>query len=257
MKFEEYLLNELYDIATELGIENKINVAEYRSFKMPDNKEDLLFVIRYITGNYVGNVKTQPMQIFCYSQLNDMQSAYLILDTFSKKHNNYQTTIDGNFIKMNFETPVSMRNFVQSETGYRASVYCFGTYIECEGAFDFAKITIGTGNSETAIPYLSASLGYVAVLNTTKVSGQQLNKSIKQEAGLTLSLSLMNTGSDFCKDIRDIMFGTKAGNTAFVFNFYTDDDSLTADYSVTMKLESSTLPSDKQSASVLTLTFRN
>lgn len=33
MNFKEYLLSELYSIAKELGINNKINVAEYRSFK--------------------------------------------------------------------------------------------------------------------------------------------------------------------------------------------------------------------------------
>lgn len=254
MDFKQYLLDELYAIAKELGLDNKIEVAEWRSFKMPEDKTDLLFVIRYITGNYVGDIKSQPVQVFCYSELNDMQSAYMILDSFSKKHNNYQTSYNNNFIKLNFETPVSMRNFIQSEEGYRASVYVFGTYIECEGSSDYKSIELLRENKDPEnIPYLGATLSYTAVLNTTKMSGQQLSKSLKQEAGLTLAMNLMNTNSDFCKDLRDIMRGIKAGNTDFNFKFTTNDDEV---YTINFKLESVTLPSDKTSAPMLQLSFR-
>ena len=254
MDFENYLLNELYTIANNNGITSKIHVAEYRSFKMPDNPEDLLFVIRYITGNYVGDVKTQPLQIFCYCELNDMASAYLILDEFSKSHNNLQFKDGNNFIKMNFETPVSMRNFIQSETGYRASVYAFGTYIECAGSYDFENISVELNDEEVFnIPYLTATLGYAAVLNTTKMSGQQLNVSIKQEAGITLSMTLMNTNNDFCNKIRSIVKGVESGNYLFKFTFKEDEDN---DFELDMRLESVTWPSDKTSASALTLTFR-
>ena len=257
MDFKEYLLDELYAISVELGLDKKIHVAEWRSFKMPDDKNDLLFVIRYITGSYVGNIKTQPLQVFCYSELDDMTSAYMILDAFSKKHNNYQTTINGNFIKMNFETPVSMRNFIQSETGYRASVYAFGTYVECEGVDDYKKIEINLGEDDEDdlfdIPYLSASLGYGAVLNTTKLSGQALNSSIKQEAGLTLVITLMNTKNDFCDLIHDIMFGEESGNYTFRFILTKNDDTTDE---INMKLESVIFPTDKTSAPTLTLNFR-
>lgn len=253
MNFEEYLINELYKIANDNGIENKIHVAEYRSFKMPDNKEDLLFVIRYITGNYIGDIKTQPVQIFCYCELNNIETAYLILDEFSKTHNNYQFKENDDFIKMNFETPVSMRNFIQSETGYRASVYCFGTYIECSGSYDFESIEIIINEENFKIPYLTATLGYTAVLNTTKLTGQQLNKSIKQEAGITLSMSLMNTNNAFCQLIRNIVKGTGNGNYDFAFKFKEDNNS---NFTINMKLESATWPSDKTAASALTLTFR-
>ena len=417
MDFKEYLLNELYRITDELGLDKKLHVAEWRSFKMPDDKNDLLFVIRYITGSYVGNIKTQPLQVFCYSELDDMTSAYMILDAFSKKHNNYQVTIDGSFIKMNFETPVSMRNFIQSETGYRASVYAFGTYVECEGIDDIKSIywknndfnpteflsnfstftydatvpstptsyhnmpnhrmyklaerilhhdydspfcdenqdpqefrlTIFDNNNnviwwrkkviicyitylddpehnaeeeliwedgsdsgrlylgldttvnsftficeppdgndyliygdaeitaeelsdnafysiyngsiyelpdellEEDIPYLSGSFGYAAVLNTTKVSGEQISKSIKQEAGLTFTMILMKTTSEFCKYIERIMLGNQGGNSDFYFTFTKTDNSR---FTLNLKLEQITLPTDKTSAPNLTLVFR-
>lgn len=250
MDFKNYLLNEMYRIAGGLGLENKIEVAEFRSFKMPDDKTTLLFVIRYITGNYVGDIKTQPIQVFCYSELNDMQTAYMLLDEFSKTHNNYQTEIDGNFIKMNFETPVSMRNFLQSETGYRASVYAFGNYIECEGVSDITSITYDSGKE---VNFLSASLGYAAVLNTSKVSGDELNKSIKQEAGLTMTINLMHTNSDFCQDIDDIMYGDSDGNQSFDFVLTKTDGTTKA---ISMKLDSATFPISKTAAPTLTLIFR-
>ena len=254
MDFENYLVNELYTIAKELGFDNKINVAEWRSFKMPENKEDLLFVVRYITGSYIGSIKTQPVQIFAYSELNDIQSVYMILDGFAKKHNNYQTIIDNNFIKMNFETPVSMRNFIQSETGYRASVYVYGNYVECENIIDYKALKLKISDSNIIdIPYLSLSIGYVGVLNTTKITGEQLSYSMKQEAGLTISINLMNTDDDFCNLIHDIMFGNKDGNYEFNFILVKQDDS---EDNVVLKLETVTLPTNKTSAPTLQLNFR-
>ena len=249
MNFETYLLNELYAIANELGFNNKIRVAEYRSFQMPEDKTDILFVIRYITGNYVGDIKTQPVQLFAYSELDDIDSVYMILDSFSKKHNNYQTTVDGTFAKFNFETPVSMRNFIQSETGYRASVYVYGSYISCDNVSDIKALLW----DDQDIKYLSATLGYTAVLNTTKISGKELSESVKQEAGLTLSLSLMSTTSDFCKKVEDIMYGTEKGNYAFNFTLINNDDT---QRELTMRLETSMKPSSKTEAPTLQLTFR-
>lgn len=267
MEFKEYLLNELYSIAQENGIENEINVAEYRSFKMPDNKEDLLFVIKPITGGYVGGVKTQPLQIFCYSQLNNMQSAYLLLDTFAKKHSQFQMVenyIDdeqnqhSDFIKMNFDTPVSMRNFIQSEEGYRASVYCFGTIIICPDIRDISKIeyyvrTEGSTDIYENIEFLDATLSYGAVLNTTKYAGQELSVSIKQEAGLTLSMTLVNKYNLFCGAVNNVAYGIVAGNTNFRFKITQTSGSIRY---VDMKLENAICPSSKTAAPTLTLTFR-
>ena len=262
MDFETYLKQELYTIAVqELGLDNKIEVVNFRSFKMPEDKSTFLFVIKYLTGNYIGGIKTQPVQIFVYSELNEISNAYLILDYFSKKYNNYQDIINSEFIKINFDTPVSMRNFIQSEEGYRASVYVFGTIITCENVLDIKSISLNnedlTVNDETLkfgeIEYLSASFGYTAVLNTTKIKGVQLSTSIKQEAGLTLNLTMMNKENDFCKLINYIMFGDVTGNYEFNFMF-TKNNGTTQ--SVSMKLESISLPTNKTAAPSLTLNFR-
>lgn len=251
MDFENYLKQELYNIAVqELELDNKIEVVDYRSFKMPEDKTTFLFVIRYLTGGYVGSVKTQPVQIFVYSELNDIENAFLILDIFSKTHNNMQFILDDEFIKMNFDSPVSMRNFIQSENGYRASVYAFGTYIINENVSDIKNIEI----DGLDINYINASLAYAAVLNTTKLSGVQLSTSMKQEAGLTLTITLMKENNAFCNNIENIMYGAYSGNRTFSVKLIKNDDtSKTLDF----KIDSITYPTSKLAAPVITVVMRH
>ena len=145
-----------------------------------------------------------------------------------------------------------MRNFIQSEIGYRASVYSFGSYIECEDAIIINKIEYEYAtNKFFEIPFISASLNYTAVLNTVKFSNQQLSQSMKKEAGLSLVINLVDSDNGFCTMVRAILYGNNPGNTDFKFRI-TDNDT----HSITMKLETAILPTDKQSAQLLQLTFR-
>ena len=82
---------------------------------------------------------------------------------------------------------------------------------------------------------------------------EQLSKSLKQEAGITLSINLMNTDSEFCQIIRNIMRGQEQGNHTFRFEFTENNDDK---FELEMKLDTVTLPSDKTSAPMLQLNFR-
>lgn len=251
MDYKNYLLNELYNTGVLDGY--KLIITDERSFEMPTESKTLLVVIKRITGSYVGNIKTQPIQLFVYSELNDIQIAFDMLDIYAKTHNNLQQTIKTDLIKENYDTPVALRNFVNSAEGFRASVYMSGVYILCEDISDITDFTWfnESENKYEEIPYLSASINYAAVLHTTKQSGDELSTSMKQEAGLTLVINLMHTNSDFCKLIDDIMFGDVSGNTSFKFQFNLNEKQR----NIEMKLNTSPFETSKTSAPGITLTF--
>lgn len=216
--YEDYLLNELNIAKASLGFDDfNIKISSERSFRMPSQTDGkiLLFIIKRLTGPYVFNVKTQPIQIICYSEINSMSTGMQILDLFTKTHNNLSQIIDNELVKQNYDTVVTLRPLLPSESGFKASVYCYGNYVVCS---DLADITNFNWNSKT-VNYLTLGIGYSAVLNTTKKSGEEISTSLKQEAGLILSMSLMNDNSDFCKMVNKVMLGTESGNTEFLFNF--------------------------------------
>jgi len=259
MKYEDYLLEKLYECRDALGFEDyQINIAIERSFRMPKNPTGLLFVIKNLPGNYIYNIKTQPIQIIVYSELNDMTVAMQILDLFTKRYNNSSfTDDDNNLIKQTYDTVVTLRPMIQSEIGYRASLYCYGSYVVCEGVADVQDFkwynddSTATDKNES-IDYVKASFAYTAVLDTQKVSGQQISTSQKKEAGAVLTMVIPQTDTNFCKKINSIMMGGSSGNVDFKFSFVLNGVTYTQ---IVYKLHEVTLTTAKTDAPGLQISF--
>ena len=254
MKYEEYLLSKLYECRDALDFNDyEINIAIERSFRMPKNPTGLLFIIKNLPGNYIYNIKTQPIQIIVYSELNDMTVAMQILDLFSKRYNNTSFEGDEGLYKQNYDSVVTLRPMLQSEAGFRASLYCYGTYVICEDVADVKDLLWYNSTTEEYedIKYISAGFGYAAVLDTQKVAGTEISTSQKKEAGITLSINLPQTTNNFCKLIDKVMFGAVSGNTDFKFKFTLNGEN----YEITYKLSEASLPHNKVDAPTLQLSF--
>jgi len=175
-----------------------------------------------------------------------------ILDLFTKNYNNHAFQSDEGLIKETYDTVVTLRPMIQSETGYRASVYCYGSYVICENVADITDFKWNNNDVLEDIDYIKATFVYSAVLDTQKISGQEISTSQKKEAGATLSLVIPQTNSNFCKLINKIMFGSEPGNTDFKFSFSLNGIAYT---NVVYKLDNSTLATAKTDAPGLQLTF--
>lgn len=267
--YTEYLLNELNISKAALKFDDfKIRVYEERSFKMPREGNTLVFIVKKLTGSYVFNIKSQPVQIICYSELNTMQVALQILDYFAKTHNNHSFTATweekdeddevvsySGLCKEDYDTVVTLRPMIDAETSFKASLYCYGSYTIIEGLSDLEGIKFWYGSGASAyesIHYISASIGYSAVLNTTKVSGQEISTSIKQEAGMVLTMRLMSDDSIFCSVVRQVMAGLDSGNTKFRFGFEPDFGAV---LQMDFVLSNATFSTDRVAAPILELTF--
>lgn len=252
--YKNYLLDQLNICKAELGFNDFIiRVAKERSYELPKEPNELLFVIKNITGSYVLGIKTQPVQIMCYTQLNTIDIAYQILDLFVKLHHQNQFHENSNLVKEDYDTPVVLKPFVESSDGFRMSLYAMGSYVICENVADIQKLQWKNDNNiYEDINYISADLSYGAVLQTSKISGQQLSTSAKQEAGTTLSITMMNYISDFCKKINQIVFGSVNGNTTFSLLYKIND----VEYQKDFKLEGVQLSGNRTDAPGLVVSFR-
>ena len=260
MNYCDYLLEQLNECRAELSYDEiKIKVSPERSFKLPKDDNILLFVVKNLSGSYNLNIKTQPVQIIVYSELDTFNIAQQILDYFVLTHKNgsekSQFYEDTTLIKQDYSTPVVLKAILPSETGFRATLYTYGQYVECAELQDVKnlKFRVSTRPSPLYedINYIDATIAYSAVLNTSKKSGEEISTSQKQEAGLTLRLTLMNDSSTFVKRINQIMLGELKGNTTFTITFDLNEDS----YRIPFKLSDASLGTDRTNAPGLTVTF--
>ena len=260
MNYGEYLLEELNRTRATLGFDNiKIIVSQERSFRMPRDNNVILFIYKELTGNYVLNIKTTPVQIIVWSELNTFDIAKQILDLFIANHKNGSPDSvfydDNTLIKQDYDTSVILKAFTQSETGYRASFYCFGSYVECSGLQDIKNVRFRVASRPAPryedINYIDVTLSYSAVLNTSKKSGEEISTSKKQEAGLTLRMTLMNDSSELVKRVNQIMLGELKGNTSFTISFDLNEES----YSLPFVLSDCSFSADRVNAPGLLVTF--
>ena len=258
MKYEDYLLDELNKAKSELGLDNiKIKVVPERSFKLPKDQNILLFVVKQLTGNFVLSVKTTPVQVICYSELNTFDIARQICEFFVKLHHQESfRNEDDVLIKQDYDTPVILRPLLPTDIGFKASMYFFGSYTTCNNIADIKNIAMryrqGIQPRWEDIEYIDASISYAAVLNSNKVRGQEISTSMKQEAGLTLQLSIMNNNSRFCQKVNSVMLGGISGNEEFTLRF--DLNGIT--YIKTFRLDNVTLSVDRVSAPGLVVVLR-
>lgn len=266
MKYENYLLDELNKVRADLKLnEVTIKVIPERSFKLPKEQNVLLFVVKKLTGAFVLNVKTTPVQVICYSELNTFSIAQQICEYFVKLHHqeSFHDTIENEkgeeveaLIKQDYDTPVMLRAILPTDIGFKASMYFFGSYTICEGIADIKNIYMayrsGVQTRWEEVKYIDTSITYAAVVNTNKVRGQELSTSLKQEAGLTLNMTIMNNDSRFCQRVNSIMLGESSGNSKFRLRFELNGTTYTKDFT----LDNASLSVDRVSAPGLAVTLR-
>lgn len=257
MIYENYLKEELNKCRAQLGLDDVvINVAPERSFKLPKDENQLLFVVKKLTGSYVLNIKTQPVQIICYSELNTFSIAQQIFEYFVLTHKNGSADStfyeDTTLIKQDYDTPVALRAILPTDIGFKASFYCYGSYVECANLSDVRDLKWKKDENDYETPnYISATVSYAAVLNTAKISGKEISTSMKQEAGLNIQVVLMNDNSDFVKQINKIMLGKLSGNTAFTLSFTLNGEQFEEDF----VLADASFATDRVNAPGLNVTF--
>ena len=260
MNYCDYLLEELNKTRASLGFDDvNIVVSSERSFKLPKDSKTLLFIVKEIRGTYVLNILTQPVQIIVWSELNTFDIAKQILELFVYNHKNGSPDSvfydDTTLIKQDYDNPSALRPIIPTDIGFKASFYCFGNYVECSGLQDIKNLKFRVASRPAPryedINYIDASISYSAVLNTSKKSGEEISTSEKQEAGLTLRITLMNDSSVLVKRINQIMLGELKGNTNFVITFDLNEES----YSIPFKLSDCSFAADRLNAPGLTVTF--
>lgn len=142
--YKLYLKNELYDIFSDLGIEENYSVVvENERIFLEQKEEDNFYldphtiyvVIKYLRGQYYVDSTEIPIVIYALGENDSLDIVKMVFNIFGQKNNLKTTNInyyDNNGIekivpiKQTFTTPTISDNFLQMGYGYRTMVTMSG-----------------------------------------------------------------------------------------------------------------------------------
>ena len=230
--FRTYLINQLGQIITDFSYDFNLVVSEEQSYfeKGEITSNTLVVVYKFLSGLQQFDSTSLPVQIMMLSEQNALDKAKNIMEAFSASKNLTSFSIDSDYVKQSYSTPVVMTNYLGVGAGYRSLIYISGTLVITESVKDFTSITIG--GVVTKVQGLQVS--YSASPSTVPLPdvNTELAQSTKQIAVLTLSFSLPLLNTNFCNNLLGMLNGSYSGATKISVSIVFGGTTITHNYLV-------------------------
>ena len=210
-------------------MEITFDLSKYLKSKLSD--DFIIVKTRQLNGDFSDNTKHNVLvielasNILTYSAtLNyqiDINTADPILasnafKTLIANENNKKFVENSMTIIPFFTTPTPMGGDTDAGTNAYTRLVVFATINVMSNVNDIASAKVG----DEEIEILSASLSYVATAKSKKVSGDEINKNVKEIAGVVINMRFVPSSSlIFINNLSKIRQGTLAGNTPFIITF--------------------------------------
>ena len=194
-------------------------------------------VVSAMAGAVYEDSATIPYEIDIFTS--DPEGAIDYFTALAKENNNkpFQTIINEGTadtpdfkqytIIPYFQTPVTMDKGLAYGTDHYAKVVMFANLVILFQVSNVASITI----DGEEIKFIDGSFSYATELQSSRVSGVELNKSKKKAATISLNFKMINKDTLFSRNIWNVMIGNKPGNTSFSVTI-----TLTNGMSATLKM---------------------
>lgn len=220
MNYELYLTEKLntikntrqYDINIEISTEQAF--AKIKTF----DPKTVYVIIKYLTSSITLEAKTQPIQILCLAEQNQIDISRALFDEFANTYNWVSYTEGTTYTKQQYSTPVVLSNFNEVGFGYRSVIYIAGTLYIMEEVVDVEGLEI----DDNSITPLTFSMSYAMTGNTQPVGNSYIATTVKNIATLSITMSIPMTNTDLVEKVISIMSGDDSGNQDFKFNFTLD-----------------------------------
>lgn len=211
------------------------DLSEYLKSKLSD--DFIISNVRQLNGNFSDNTKHNvtvielASNVLTYSAtLNyqiDIQTADPItasnaFKTLIANENNKKFVEDSMTIIPFFTTPTPMGGDSDVGTNTYVRLVVFATINIMYNVNDIVSAKVG----DESIEILSTSIAYVATSKSKKVSGVEINKNVKEIAGVVINMRFVPSNSlIFVKSLSRIRQGTLSGDTHFTITLtFTNGD---------------------------------
>lgn len=215
MNYKDYIKNAIQEL-TDIY---KINVDDEINFNYNPKDNEIMVIIKHLTGSVIGDVKFIPIQFNVFSAADEVNDTMAILEMFVAKYSNSHTILGLDYIKQDYSTPVDANNFLQIGHSKRAEIFMSGTLLVTQNISDITKVFI----NGQEINYTSVVFAYSSQPNATKTTKDNLQKVMIADANVQITISSYSQISPFNTMLSLLRQGKKGLNDAYTLKFEYND----------------------------------
>lgn len=215
MSYKKYIET----VLQELTEKHKITVVDEIDFNYNPEPNEILVVIKQLSGSVTGDVKFMPIQFNIFSSANEVNETLDIFDSFVASYSNTHTMIGLDYYKQDYTTPVVMNNFQQIGDTQRAQIFITGTLMVTKNICDITKAYI----NGKEINYTNVTYTYSTSPNPKKTTKDNLQSFMMANANLQITVVAHTQIGPFNQLITLLKRGIKSPNDTYMLKFeYTD-----------------------------------
>lgn len=216
MNYKEYIETTLQSYTSDYVIRvfDEINY----NYNPADN--EIVVVIKKLSGSVVGNVKFYPVQFEILGIKNESNNTMDMLNKFVEDYSNTNFLLGMDYYKQDYSTPIDAGNFNAIGNGYRTRFIITGTLMITNSISDVDKVYInGREMNNTTVTF-----GYSTNPISRRNSGDYIQKTMVENGGLLITINMFKNADVLNSDLALIKMNKKGLNDVYTLRFvYTDN----------------------------------
>lgn len=246
MNYKEYIEATLQSYTTDYVIK----VFDEINYNYDPKKNEIVVIIKKLSGSVIGNVEFKPIQFEVLGAYNETNNTMAILDRFVKDWSNTNINIGLDYYKQDYSTPIDAGNFNAVGNGYRTRFIITGTLMITNSISDIDKVYInGREMNNTTVTF-----SYSTNTNATKISGDYLQKGLVENANVMISVTMFKNADLFNQDLASLKLNNKSPNDVYNLKFVYTDNAREEEYKCI--IDSFTESHDRTNPPTRTIAFR-
>jgi hypothetical protein len=215
MSYKDYIEKAIQ----ELTDRHIIKVVEEINYNYNPKDNEIMIVIKELSGSVIGDVKFLPIQFNVFSSANEVNETMAILEMFVANYSNSHTMLGMDYVKQDYSTPVAMNNFLQIGHSKRTEIFIGGTLLITKNICDITKVSI----NGKEINYTNVAIAYSSQPNAAKTTKDNLQKVMIADGNVQITLSSYSQIGPFNTMLSLLRQGKKGLNDSYTIDLeYTD-----------------------------------
>lgn len=217
MNYKEYLETALQSYTNDYVIK----VYDEANYNYNPKDNEIVVIVKKLSGSVIGNVKFYPVQFEVYGAKNETNTTMNVLTRFVEDYSNTNFLLGLDYYKQDYSTPIDATNFNAIGDGFRSQFIITGTIMITNSISDVDKVYInGREMNNTTIAF-----GYATNPISRRNSGDNLQQTVIENGGLLITITTFKNADILNESLSLIKLNKKKLNDIYTLKFiYTDNE---------------------------------
>lgn len=222
MNYKEYIETTLQSYTTDYVI----RVYDEVNHNYNPKNNEIVVIIKKLSGSVIGNVKFYPVQFEVYGSNNETNDTMNILTKFVEDYSNTNFMLGLDYYKQDYSTPIDATNFNAIGEGYRSRFIITGTLMITNSISDIDKVYINNREMNNT----TVTFAYSTTPSSARESGDYLMKSMVENATLLITITMFKNADVLNEDLALNKMNKKSPNDIYNLKFVFTDNNREENY---------------------------